>query len=109
MGAGGSKHRVSAEEEARIMRKCNARRSAMLLCRAANPENPQQACERLEAALAMCFAGEVPALKAASAQHERCFTSLMNTGGYQRRRHCDPELGELKAGLTRAGLFPFKA
>lgn len=30
------------------------------------------------------------------------------TAARQLRRHCDPELAALRAGLTRAGLYPFK-
>ncbi len=55
---------------------------------------------------------ELPSCKAASAEHERCFTSLMNTGAFardgKRRAHCEPELAALQAGLKRHGLFPLK-
>jgi len=55
---------------------------------------------------------EVPHLKEASAEHERCFTALMNTGGVvrgkERRSHCEPELEALKAGLRKVGAYPFK-
>jgi hypothetical protein len=51
----------------------------------------------------------LPSCQAASAEHERCFTSVVNTGGYKGQPHCRPQLDALKAGLKRHGLFPFPA
>jgi hypothetical protein len=53
MGSAPSK--LSDAEAARLSRKCAARRTALAGCRAANQDTPQ-ACERLEAALVMCYA-----------------------------------------------------
>jgi hypothetical protein len=52
---GSSVSKLGAEEEAKLARRCAARRTALAGCRAANPDAPA-ACERLEAALVMCFA-----------------------------------------------------
>ncbi|KAI8474103.1 MAG: hypothetical protein J3K34DRAFT_518417 [Monoraphidium minutum] len=106
MGARASK--PSAEEEVRIARKCAARRTAYQGCLAANKGEPR-ACERLETALAMCFAAELPGCAAASEDHQRCFMSVVNTGRYKGRLGCGPELDALKAGLKRHGLYPFAA
>ncbi|KIZ02298.1 hypothetical protein MNEG_5659 [Monoraphidium neglectum] len=104
MGAKVSK--ISAQEEARIAKKCVARRTAYYGCVAANKADPK-ACERLEAALVMCTASELASCKEASGEHERCFTSLMNTGRYNGRRDCTVELDALKAALKRHGAYPF--
>lgn len=147
MGQRASK--LSAQDEQRLARKCNARRTALAGCRLANPDNAA-ACERLETALAMCYGAgarrslgergwgsqrfcyrrrtriacsqhlfdvlpfctqtasqkkhtELPAAAAAAAEHERCFTALMNTGHYNGRRDCAAELAALKAGVKKAG------
>jgi hypothetical protein len=108
---GSSASKPTAEEEQRIGKKCAQRQSALKACLAAN-SGAAGACERLETALVMCYAAEIPGCKAAVAEHERCFTSLMNTGGFtrdgKRRGNCDPELAALKAGLKQRGLFPFR-
>jgi hypothetical protein len=49
----------------------------------------------------------LPSCKEASAEHERCFTSLANTGGYKGKRNCNVQLNALKEGLKKHGLFPF--
>lgn len=106
MGSGSSK--PTAEESSRIAKKCVARSTAYRGCLAANRGDPR-ACDRLETALVMCHAAELAGCKGASAEHERCFSSVVNTGRYKGRMTCQPELDSLKASLKRHGLYPFRA
>jgi hypothetical protein len=103
MGAGGSKPQVSPEEYDRIQRKCKPLLVAYQRCQKANPGDPK-ACSNLDTSLVTCYAKQL--VTDAAQEHERCFMSLMNTGGYKGKHNCDAYVEAMRKGLKQHKLYP---
>lgn len=71
------------------------------------PSKPGPSNPRARKPAAWPPAAELPSCKGASAEHERCFSSVVNTGRYKGRMGCGPELDAMKAALKKHGLHPF--
>lgn len=95
---------LSTADEHRLSRKCKSLSHAYARCHKANP-NDAQACNNLQTSLVMCYAQDL--CKEAAAAHERCYMSLINTGRYQGKMHCDETVQQMKDCLKRYKLYPF--
>lgn len=95
---------LSTADAHHLGRKCKTLATAYSKCHKANPNDPK-ACNNLQTSLVMCYAADL--CKQASDAHQKCYMSVINTGYYQGRRTCEPEVNALKQCLTKYKLYPF--
>lgn len=86
MGAANSRA-LQPEDASRLERKCRSISAALSRCRAANGDSHAVACANLSNSLLACQASVL--CRDAADAHQRCYTSLMNTGCAGCRR-CAP-------------------
>jgi hypothetical protein len=107
MGASVSKQaELSVAESDRLARKCKSLATAYRKCHRANPSQPQ-ACSNLETSLVTCFASDL--CPEAAEAHQKCYMSLMNTGGYHGKHDCEQYVAAMKSCLQKYKLYPFES
>lgn len=95
---------LSPHDRDRLARKCKSLSTAYSQCMKANTDN-SRSCSNLETSLVTCYAGDLA--KEAADKHQRCYMSLMNSGGGGGKRNCDEYVEEMKQGLRKYNLYPF--
>jgi hypothetical protein len=96
---------VPQEELQRLQKKSKAISTALERCRRANVDNPG-ACNNLDTSLVTSYAEEL--CRPDFEEHKRCYSALLNTGGYNGLRDCDASVAAMQQCLRKRGVYPIK-